>query len=269
MSGPVVLVARAQARRRWRAGIALTLFIGLVGGLSIALIAGSRRSASVVDRYLATARHYDASIFENPSSRPLTQAEVLAMPGVTRADRSAYVAMVTTPSGSSVPAGINGIAANFAAIDPTIQVLAGTAPDGRDPFAIAVNKAFVAQFGRTVGDTVDVQMFGLDQGDAVSNGVYEPSGPHYKLHIAALVRTPQDIATNQVESPSQSGYANRNQVFISNEFYEAHRSEFLDFGSSMNINVHGGSKALPGLEAAIATAYSRGRGCALLHPGQC
>lgn len=63
MTGSVLLVARSQARRRWRALAALTIFVGLAGGLSLSLIGGSRRSSSVVDHYFDAARRYDLGLF--------------------------------------------------------------------------------------------------------------------------------------------------------------------------------------------------------------
>src|SRR5882757_6633240 len=162
------ILASAQSRRRWRAMVALTLFVGLVGGLSIALIAGSRRSATVVDRYFATARHYDAAVAV-PSWDSPTKTQLLAIPGVKRADIAAYVALNPATGHNGPDRGIDAFALNFSAIDPTAVVLAGVVPDGSDPSEVVVNAAFVQNFRRSVGDIVRVRTFAADQSDAVSN----------------------------------------------------------------------------------------------------
>ena len=170
------MLAWAQSRPRWRAMVALTLFVGLAGGLSIALIAGSRRSATVVDRFFATARHYDAAVLVSSWDLP-TKAELLAIPGVKRADVAAYIALNLATDRSGPDTGIDGFALNFSAVDPTDVVLAGAVPDGSDPSAVVVNEAFVQRFGRSVGDVVRVRTYGVDQGDAVSTGAVPAQGP--------------------------------------------------------------------------------------------
>lgn len=81
MTGLVVFLARSQFRRRRRALLLLAVFVGVVSGISISLIAGSRRSSSVVDRYFAAAIPYDVQVFS-----PLVERDaLLAIPGAVRA----------------------------------------------------------------------------------------------------------------------------------------------------------------------------------------
>ncbi len=219
--------------RRWRAAVALTLFVGVVGGISLALVQGARRSATVVDRYFAQARPYDLGLV----APTLTRAQVRRLPGVRRADVIAYVAMVSRSLDGQPQAGINGNAVNFDAADPTTRVLAGRIPTDPSSPEIVVDEDFVREFGKSVGDTVPVQLFGLDQLDEVTNGVYHPHGPHYRLPIAAVVRMTQDIGLDDVKSVSTSGYGSRNQVLIPERWYEAHKREFLDFGEVHDVQL--------------------------------
>lgn len=244
MAGTVAFVARTQMRRRWRAVVALTLFVGIVGGISLALIQGARRSATVVDRYFAQATPYDLGVV----APTLTRARVLALPHVRRADLGAYVAMVSRTRGGT-PGGINGFAVNFDAADPTVRVLAGRVPDPSSP-AIVVNQDFVREFGKSVGDTVPVRLFAGDQYEAVSNGVFRPRGPRYRLPIAAVVRMTQDVGLDDVKSLSVSGYSSRNQVLLPERWYEAHKHAFLDFGEGFDVQLDDA----PGARAAFTRA---------------
>jgi hypothetical protein len=56
----VGFIARLQRRRRWRSLAAIALVLGLGAGAATSLIAGARRSASVVDRYYAKTIPYSA-----------------------------------------------------------------------------------------------------------------------------------------------------------------------------------------------------------------
>lgn len=245
--GPAEFVARAQRRRRWRALGALAVLVGVVGGLAIALVAGSRRSASVVDRYFAAGILYDLDVYV-PS---LTRGELLDLPGVVRADSNAYLGMMrVTPTGEVI-GGINGNAVDWSSVDPMIGVLEGAVPDGSDPLEVMVNEAFVELTHLRVGDSVDVQMFGLDQMEEVEVGNYVPTGPRYTFRIAAVVRLPSDIGRDEVHSIGPSSYASANEMLVSHEFYESHRQEFLDFGAGYDIQLIGGQEVGDDLRATV------------------
>lgn len=263
--GSVWFIARAQARRRWRALVALTLFIGLVGGLSLSLIAGSRRSSTVVNRFYAAARPYDLQLFV-PS---LTRDQVLAIPGVTRADSTAYLGVVASkPNGEPGDEGdgINGNAINWDALDPTFRILEGAVPDGSDPSEVLVNEFFVEQFGRSVGDSVNVQAFAREQAEEVSRGVYEAHGPKYRFQITGVVRTPFDIAVDEIRSVGRSSSGSSNGMAVSHEFYEAHRDEFLDFGEGLSVKLQDGRSGREQFVAAVNALVPAGEDPASVGP---
>jgi len=256
------MVSRSQARRRWRALFALTILVGLVGGLALALIAGSRRSSSVVARYAAAARHYDVQV----SASSITRAQLLAIPGVVRADTQAYVATNVVPRGGHETAGVNGNVVVWSATDPTNQILEGRIPDGHDPLQIVVNREFVRQFGYSVGDRIPMRMFGLDQGDEVDKGVYRPQGPEYVFEIAAVARTAQDIVSGDAQSLGTSAVNSRNQIFVSDAFYHAHRDEFLDFGSGAYVQLADGEAGVARFSKAVRSLVPAGADAPLFGP---
>jgi hypothetical protein len=223
------------------------VLVGVVGGLAIALVGGSRRSASVVDRFFAAGISYDLDVFV-PS---LTRGELLDLPGVVRADTNAYMGMMRVAATGTVIEGINGNAVDWSSVDPMIGVLEGAVPDGTDPMEVMVNEAFVELTHLTVGDAVDVQMFGLDQTEEVEVGNYVPTGPRYTFRIAAVVRLPSDIGRDEVNSIGQSAYASANEMLVSHEFYETHRKEFLDFGAGYDIQLIGGPQVGDDLRATV------------------
>jgi ABC-type lipoprotein release transport system permease subunit len=56
--------AKAVARRRWRAWLALGLLIGLAAGIVVSLVAGGRRVESAYDRFLAVSAPSDVAILD-------------------------------------------------------------------------------------------------------------------------------------------------------------------------------------------------------------
>jgi hypothetical protein len=246
---PVWFVARSQRRSRRAALIGLGVFVGIISALSIALVAGARRSASVVDRFTAAATPYDAQVFGSP----LTPADVRSLPDVKRADPNSFIATTFVDGSGPLPVGINGRTVDFRApADPTVRVLHGTLPDGHDPLQVVVNEIFAKQFTTSVGDRITVQMFAPDQYDQVQQGIYEPRGPRYELTIAAEVRLPEDIVVDEGRSAKPNSHGSPNELLLSLGFWEQHHREFLDFGQSYLVKLADGPAGMPALAKALS-----------------
>jgi hypothetical protein len=254
MAGPLRFIAWGQVRRRWRACVALAVFIGLIGGLSISLIAGSRRSASVVARYLAAGRHYDLGLYlekaDDQGQPVLTTAQLTAIPGVERADLNTYVAMTARTAGGRTD-GVNALALDPTVPDPTTRIIDGEIPDGSNPFEAVVNEDFVKEFGRSTGDTIRVQMFGPDQFGEVQAGKYKPGGPHFRFHITGVMQSPATFSSDERHQLAGSTYSDTNVMVVPQKFYEEHRRDFLDFGPNYGIVLKDGSAGSDRFSAAV------------------
>jgi hypothetical protein len=100
-----------------------------------------------------------------------------------------------------------------------------------------VNRDFVREFGKSVGDVVELHMYAKDQSDEVSNGIYEPHGPVYRFPIVGVVRTPQDIGTDEVHNIGHVGHLSANEIALSDHWYESHRDAFLNFGGQYSLQL--------------------------------
>jgi len=69
--------ARAELRRRWRAALGLALLVGLVGAVTLTVVAGARRSASAFSRFQTTPRSGDVTLYASDPGR-LQRVEGLA-----------------------------------------------------------------------------------------------------------------------------------------------------------------------------------------------
>ena len=229
-------LARAQVRRRWRSLLLIALLAGLVGGLSISLVAGSQRSSTVVDRFVGQANQYDLIAY-SPDFTEAMREDISALPGVVRADPDAFLAFnAVAPDGTLDP--VLSAMQDPSTADPTMRVLEGELPDGSDPSQIVVNGPFAAQFGVTVGDVVDLQPFGLEQFEAVGAGDYTtPTGPVYPFTVAAIVRLPIEIASEEAATPGANRFEDASSVVVPDTWYWEHHDEFLDFGPAYYVEL--------------------------------
>jgi hypothetical protein len=251
MWGAVGFLARSQQRLRWRALIVITLFVALVGGSAIALVAGSRRSASVVRRYYASGIPYTTLVYA-PDGASITAASLRHLPGVVRADEDTYVAFVRDDGKVTATDGVNAVAVSPRSLDPTIRVLQGSLARFGTPDEVAVNEFFVKQFGVRVGDRMRFKTFGRDQYDEVNAGEYShPHGPVFTFRIGAVVRTPEEIGGDKTVSVQNTSYASRNAMFVPTTFYDAHAQDFLTFGRSYDVQLRDGRAGMSRLRTQL------------------
>ena len=234
MTGTAGFIARAQLRRRVGALALLTVVGGLVAGLALSLVAGSRRSASVVDRYFGAGIDYDVQMY-GPG---LSAAQIRGIEGVERADLSAYIGGALLDDDGEVVDGVNLVAIEPTSYDGTIEVLEGHMPDGSDLREVAVNESFVRAFGAGAGDEVTLALYAPDQGEELDAGLYSnPRGPRLPLVIAAVYRSPLDVATDVVRAPGRTADSLANNMLAPSQFYDEYRDRFVDFGGAFDVQL--------------------------------
>jgi hypothetical protein len=231
--GSPAFVARLQIRRRWRSLVVIALFVAVVGGIATALIAGARRSSSVVRRYFDAAIPYNVQV-GGPS---VPRDRLLAIPGVRRADPDTYFASILVRRDGSLGEGINGLVIDRSSVDPTFRVLDGHLPAASDSTAVLVNESFVKAFGLHAGDPLPVKTFAPRDMDAVERNDYSsPHGPEFRFHIAAVVRTPNDIALDRVRSLDPT-YGATAALYVPSSFYDANRTKIIRFGEAYDVEL--------------------------------
>lgn len=237
MSSAESFIARSQRRGRRITYVMVVVAVGLVAAAAISLVAGARRSSSVVNRFFAAEPRYDVRVFSQ--SLAFQPDAVRALPGVVRADPTSYMSFIVRDRDPAT-AGLNSVPADFSQPNPTVQVLRGRRP-GADPFEVVVNEAVVTQLGLDVGDRVPVTTFAPDQFDEIERGIYTPRGPSYDFKIAAVIRAPDDIAVDEPRSPRPGVTSSANVMIVSLDFWTAHRSEFIDFGTEFDVRLADGA----------------------------
>src|SRR5919106_2634284 len=87
-----IFLVRAELRRRWRSLIVVALLVGLAGAVTLAAVAGARRTASSFDRFLESTGTQDVLVFDEHVSRA-DVARVRALPGVEAVGWAPFLAL--------------------------------------------------------------------------------------------------------------------------------------------------------------------------------
>jgi hypothetical protein len=224
--GAVRYLARLQFGRRWATFVVVALVLGVVGGIASALVAGSRRSASVVDRYFAAGNPYALSTY----SPAITQEQASALPGVVRADGFSYIPFVQQASGRNRSGPINVNAMANPVIDRTFKLFEGRYVQPGENDAVVVNQPYLDTFGGGVGDTVRLRAFENDDGEGGSGTGTPPTGPEFPFRIVGVVRSPAETILDEPRLVGNSVYESTSSMFVNVEFFDANRERIFDFG---------------------------------------
>jgi hypothetical protein len=94
-SGGVTFWARRELRSRWRSLTALGLLAGVAGGITVAAIAGARRTDAAYPRYKHATASPDAIVFGTQvGASHVDYSPVVRLPEVAAAGRFALAAIV-------------------------------------------------------------------------------------------------------------------------------------------------------------------------------
>jgi hypothetical protein len=175
---------RATWRTGWRPAVVVILLTGLLGAVSMAALAGARRTESAYGRYLQSVRASDVMV-NIPSSNTALIAKVEHLPGVSSS--AAWAGLDANPVvrgrvddsflTDSVESSVDG---SFYRQD-TLTVLSGRLPSLTSSNEIALTPGIARLFGVGVGGKVHYQLY-----DAHTQKVLGTS----MFRVTALVEAP-------------------------------------------------------------------------------
>lgn len=169
----VLLRLRAEARTRWLAWVAFAALAGVVGGATIAALAGARRTETAYPRFLDATAAFDALVSngttEDNFNRQLDVDDVARLPQVAELAlvNNYYIRGGTAPSGRAV--GVTDIVAlaspdgRFGTELNQVRLLEGRLPRGQGEVAVT----FLARdnLGLDIGTTLSLRLTGPDASD--------------------------------------------------------------------------------------------------------
>jgi hypothetical protein len=196
------LWVRRTCARRWLGLLGLGLLIAVVGGVTLAVTAGARRTASAFERLQARTNAPEIQVDLNQPENP-TEAQYAALPTPsTLADQIAPVpgvkgvAVATFMGASPDPKSLFSYAIGAArGAVPSDRLLAGRLPFPDRPDEIVVNEPAVAAWHTGVGQRLRIHTLADDQMlTFIGFESEEPRGPVIDATVVGISRGIEDIS---------------------------------------------------------------------------
>jgi len=186
----VWLLAGFETRRRWRALVALSLLVGLIGVVALAAVAGARRSSTALTRFADVSRSADVElIVGHPTAAQLDAFR-----------RTPHVAATAVLRAYAlIPRGTTRSLAVGAALDSSMghsvdraRVLAGRLANPAAANEIDLDEHRASMLHLRVGGTLDASSYGARQFDS-GHDPGPAAGPIVHLKVVGIVRRPLDL----------------------------------------------------------------------------
>ncbi len=246
--GAVLLLARSEMRRRWRSVVVLTLLVGFVGAVVLALTGAARRTDTALERFEARSAASTLEI-DVGDATPSQLDELRRVPGVSAVAALYQMTLVNDELFLPVAAQLDG---RFGHEVDRPRVLEGRLADPSRVDEVTIGEALARRFHLGVGDRLHFQSYSPNDIDAArSNGsdAPEPHGPDVSLHVVGIVRRPLDLGGR-----GTSGGV----VVLTPAFYERYRDEIGTFaGTILRVRTEGGAGAVGRATATAKRLFGR------------
>jgi hypothetical protein len=247
--------ARAELRRRWRATVLLMVLVGLAGGVVLAAVVGARRSATVLDRFLA----YHQATNVGVNAEGLDTAAIRRLPQVADVAEGGYLALVAaTPSGDPDPDAFGeinpfvGLGGPWPGSSNRPILAAGRFPSGDRPLEVAVDETLAARRHVGPGGTLRMWAYTPAQAEGVGDLVGHPTVPAggmFDLTVTGILRTPYDLAP--VPAGQDVAWLGSEEVYLTPAFLRAYRGRVAVLGTGLELRLRNGLRDLDAIAAAV------------------
>src|SRR3954462_13772915 len=162
----VRLLVRSELRRRWGSLLVVALVVAITGGgagaravaipggVTLAALAGARRTATSFDRFKTTSRNHDVLLFAEGISRAEV-GQLRRLPGVEGVGYARQLAM-TRPDGDFLAVGGAMDGSVFRDVDRP-KIVDGRMPKPSHPEEVILPEPLARAAHLRVGDTIPVQ----------------------------------------------------------------------------------------------------------------
>jgi FtsX-like permease family len=247
----VWLRAWSELRRRWRATVLLAVLVGLAGGVVLAAVAGARRTASVMDRFVAYNRPTNVLV------AGVDHQAVARLPQVADADEGSLVPVALAPPSPS-DSWVTGVVVAWATIHGRVGVtsdrplvVGGRLPDPSRALEVAVDETLAVDQGLRPGATLRARAFlpkqlgqGLD-----SSRIGAPAGPELGFTVTGVVRNPHDLSPVPVQHDVI--YLGANELYLTPAFWATYGGSVGNLGVGVGLRLHRGTADLDAFTAGV------------------
>jgi hypothetical protein len=245
------LLVRSDLRRRWRSWLAVVALVGVIGGVSLAAVAGWRRTDTAMERfyeYNRPANAYAEGQFE--------EEDLEAIPGVEVVMGGDYFLLAPVDADGDPHPEHLGQVSPFSTDAPENGrevarpiVVDGTLPDPADASQVSIDEEMADLYDLEAGDHLVMQAYGMDQGDQLFGAIGSllPTGERFDFIVSAITRSPEDVVPRQ--PIPDVVYLGSAAVFLGPAFDAAHRR--VDVPSLGALFTEPGPAGATGLELRI------------------
>jgi ABC-type lipoprotein release transport system permease subunit len=244
----VVIIARSTLRRRWRSVVVLTLLVGFVGAVVMALAAGARRTDTALSRFETASR---AATLEIDVGRTTASriAELRRVPGVVGVAELYQLTLDSNPQNLAIVAQVDR---RFGRDVDRARVIEGRLADPGRVHEVTIGEALAQQLHVHVGDRLHFRSYSpadILAARADDAGPVSPHGPDVFLRVVGLVRRPLDLGGRG---------ASGGVVVPTVAFLQRYRDQIGSFGGSiLRVRTEGGSAALARATTAAKQLFGR------------
>ncbi len=191
--GTIRMLARAELRHRWRSAVVLTLLVGFVGAVVVALVAGARRTDTSLERFERQSRAATLEI-DVGEATPEQIERFRRLPGVAGA---AELRQLTMVSGSQRFIAVAGqVDDRFGEVVDRARVIEGRLADQSRPDEVTIGESLADELHLDVGDRLEFRSYSpadIDLARASNAATPSPHGPPVSLRVVGIVRRPLDL----------------------------------------------------------------------------
>jgi putative ABC transport system permease protein len=245
----VGLVFWTQLRHRWRSWLAISILIGLVGGVIMAAAAAGRRTESAIPTFVAD-HGFDAEVYSTQSSPKIPRLpEVSAATVAFGPDNGQPACACRHPLNPSY----FGVVVLPTKGRPAFNLVSGRLPDPSNPYEVVASYTLQQDEGVHLGSVFHVPFYAPSQLSAYNSATGappKPTGPTVALRVVGFEATEFDFPSGS--TPSYSLYAS--QAFGRSVL------PHVATGYVYFVRLHRGATDLPRFDAAtsaLGTAYTQ------------
>ncbi|HVL33742.1 MAG TPA: FtsX-like permease family protein [Actinomycetota bacterium] len=161
--------ARAEMRARWRTWVMIGVLVGMAGGVSLAALAGARRTESAYPRFLQAQRALDVlADVRDERGMPAPIGDVLALPSVEDATTALalFAAEINAGERRLIFPDVFPIVSRdgrFATEINVSKVMQGRRPRPERVHEVLVGFTVAETFGVELGDRLKMKLYGFDE----------------------------------------------------------------------------------------------------------
>ncbi len=200
----VSLWVRKEWSRRWLGLLGLGLLIAVVGGITLAVVNGARRTSTTFDRLHDVTNAFEILVeVHAPETADGINVSVIPPPDELAERVAAIDGVEGVTIASFVAAGIGDDSSTIFSIvrsaesgdAPTSSIIAGRLPAEDAADEIAINEAGAEMWELGLGSQVELTTYATDQFAAfVQYDFEEPAGPRIPVRVTGIMRDIEDIS---------------------------------------------------------------------------